>query len=96
MEKPLPWTRRPWVKTVAFVALHLVCCGVPFLILSGVSVSLLLPHWPLAAAIVAVVCLIGFAWHVRRGCSACATGSSESRSASRDERDQSGGQENTR
>lgn len=56
---------------VLFAVLHLLCCGLPLLILSGVSLGFLLPHWPVIAAVLAVVGVVGFAWYVKRGCATC-------------------------
>lgn len=54
-----------------FAALHILCCGVPLLLLSGVSLAFLVPLWPVAGAILAVVGVIGFAWYLKRGCATC-------------------------
>ena len=52
-------------------ALHFLCCGVPLLLLSGMSLAFLVPLWPIAAATLAVVGVIGFAWYLKRGCATC-------------------------
>ncbi|MBX9591711.1 MAG: hypothetical protein K2Z25_18185 [Beijerinckiaceae bacterium] len=58
--------------TFLFIAaLHILCCGVPLLLLSGVSLAFLVPLWPVAGAILAVVGVIGFAWYLKRGCATC-------------------------
>ncbi|HSH81300.1 MAG TPA: hypothetical protein VLA19_22435 [Herpetosiphonaceae bacterium] len=56
---------------VAFALLHFVCCGLPLLLLSGVSLAFLAPYWPVAAGILAVLGGIGFVWYLRRGCATC-------------------------
>jgi|25_taG_2_1085351.scaffolds.fasta_scaffold00193_35 hypothetical protein len=54
-----------------FAILHLLCCGIPLLLLSGVSLAFLVPIWPVIGAIVAVVGVIGFIWYLKRGCPTC-------------------------
>lgn len=51
--------------------LHLVCCGLLLLLLSGVSLAFLTPFWPVAAGVLAVLGMVGFAWYLRRGCATC-------------------------
>jgi hypothetical protein len=55
----------------AFAALHLICCGLPLLLLSGVSLAFIAPYWPVLAGVVAVLGAIGFVWYLRRGCATC-------------------------
>ena len=52
-------------------ALHLLCCGVPLLILSGVSLGTLWERGPWLAGVIAVVGVIGFLWYLKRGCATC-------------------------
>lgn len=52
-------------------ALHLLCCGIPLLILSGVSLGFLFPRWPVIAVFLAVVGVVGFVWYMKRGCATC-------------------------
>ncbi|MDZ4365438.1 MAG: hypothetical protein U0987_00140 [Afipia sp.] len=54
-----------------FTALHILCCGVPLLLLSGISLAFLVSLWPVASTILAVVGVIGFARYLRRGCATC-------------------------
>ena len=56
---------------VLFAVLHLLCCGLPLLILSGASLGFVLPHWPVIAAVLAAVGVVGFAWCLKRGCATC-------------------------
>ena len=56
---------------ILFAILHLFCCGIPLLLLSGVSLAFLVPIWPVVGAIVAVVGVIGFIWYLKRGCATC-------------------------
>lgn len=54
-----------------FAALHFVCCGLPLLLLSGVSLARFWNHWPAIAGGVAIVGVIGFVWYFKRGCATC-------------------------
>lgn len=56
---------------VALSALHFVCCGLPLLLLSGVSLATLFPSWPVIGGIVAVLGVVGFVWYLRKGCATC-------------------------
>ena len=55
----------------AFAGLHLLCCGIPLLLLSGVSLPFLVPSWPVMGGLFAVVGVIGFIWYLKRGCATC-------------------------
>jgi hypothetical protein len=55
----------------AFAGLHLLCCGIPLLLLSGVSLAFLMPSWPVMGGLFAVVGVIGFIWYLKRGCATC-------------------------
>ncbi|TDX28381.1 hypothetical protein DFO67_11081 [Modicisalibacter xianhensis] len=54
-----------------FCGLHLLCCGIPLLLLSGVSLAFLFPIWPVVGGVVAVIGVIGFIWYLKRGCATC-------------------------
>ncbi len=54
-----------------FAALHLLCCGIPLLILSGISLAFLKDRWPVVAIVLAAVGVVGFIWFLKRGCSTC-------------------------
>lgn len=54
-----------------FAVLHLFCCGLPLLLLSGVSLATLWAQWPWLAGALALVGVIGFAWYLKRGCATC-------------------------
>lgn len=56
---------------VAFAGLHLLCCGIPLLLLAGVSFTFVSPVWPVAGALLIVLGIIGFVWYVKRGCATC-------------------------
>ncbi len=56
---------------ILFAVLHFVCCGLPLLLLSGVSLAFLAPLWPVAAGVLAVLGVVGFVWYLRRGCATC-------------------------
>lgn len=64
---------------LGFALLHLLCCGIPLLLLSGVSVSFLAPYWPWVGAAVAALALADFTWH-RSSCG-CARRSGKNRAA---------------
>ncbi len=44
---------------VLLSAFHVLCCGLPLLLLSGVSVATLFPSWPVIGGILAVLGLAG-------------------------------------
>jgi hypothetical protein len=54
-----------------FALLHLLCCGLPLLILSGVSLSFVARSWPVLGGILAVLGVVGFIWYLKRGCATC-------------------------
>lgn len=56
---------------VLFALLHVVCCGLPLLLISGVSLAFLTPYWPVAAGILTVLGVVGFVWYRQRGCATC-------------------------
>lgn len=47
---------------VALSALHVLCCGLPLLLLSGVSLTALLPNSPMIGGFLALVGVAGFVW----------------------------------
>lgn len=67
-EKNPPPRRGPFLL---FALLHLVCCGLPLLLLSGVSASFIFPAWPVIGGVLAALGVIGFVWYLRRGCATC-------------------------
>lgn len=54
-----------------FAGLHLLCCGLPLLILSGISMATLWDRWPYLAGVLAAVGVVGFVWYLKRGCATC-------------------------
>lgn len=54
-----------------FAVLHFLCCGLPLLLLSGVSVASLWGRWPYLAGGLAAEGIIGFVWYLKRGCATC-------------------------
>lgn len=54
-----------------FAGLHLLCCGILLLLLSGMSLAFLVPNWPIMGGIAAVVVVIAFIWYHKRGCAIC-------------------------
>ncbi len=51
-----------------FAVLHFICCGVPLLLLSGVSLAYIAPYWPVAAGVLALLGVVGFVWYLKCGC----------------------------
>lgn len=64
-------TKKEKSIVIGFTLLHLLCCGIPLLILSGVSLAFIVPSWPVTGIILAVVGVIGFVWYLKRGCATC-------------------------
>lgn len=63
----------PMVLTIALLsAFHFLCCGVPLLLLSGVSLVTLIPSLPVAGGIVALLGVVGLVWYRRKASAACA------------------------
>lgn len=57
---------------VALIAgLHVLCCGIPLLLLSGVSLATIFPSAPVIGVILAALGVIGFIWYLRKGCATC-------------------------
>jgi hypothetical protein len=54
-----------------FAVLHFLCCGIPLLILSGVSPAFLRPAWPVIGSLLAVPGMAGFIWYLKRGRATC-------------------------
>ena len=70
----------PMAFTIAALAgLHLLCCGLPLLLLSGVSLATIVPRSPIIGAIFAVLGLAGFVWYLKKGCATCPGKSSQCR-----------------
>lgn len=63
--------RRSTAAFALFAVLHLVCCGIPLLLLTGVSFSLVWPTWPVIGAVLMVLGGAGFVWYLKRGCATC-------------------------
>ena len=51
--------------------LHLICCGLPLLLLSGVSLRFLVPQRPFIGIVLVALGVIGFVWYLKRGCTTC-------------------------
>lgn len=65
--------RAPMGLTIAFMgALHALCCGLPLLLLSGVSLTTLLPISSMTGGILALLALASFVWHRKKSNAACA------------------------
>lgn len=59
------------VGIIGFAVLHLLCCGIPLLMFSGLSLTFLAPHRPFIGGVLAVLGLVGFVWYLKRGCATC-------------------------
>lgn len=77
--------KQSWATIAGFAVLHLMCCGIPLLILSGISLGFLFPHWPVIAVVLAAVGVIGFAWYLKRGCATCPRSGGRCSGAAKDE-----------
>lgn len=76
--------------------LHILCCGIPLLVLSGVSLTFLAPAWPLWGGALAVLGVVGFVWYVKRGCATCPRNEACEASARAGETERSGIETNRR
>jgi hypothetical protein len=54
-----------------FAGLHLICCGIPLLLLTGVSFSFVWPTWPVIGSVLMALGIVGFIWYMKRGCATC-------------------------
>jgi hypothetical protein len=63
--------RQGRAAVVFFAVLHMLCCGVPLLLLSAVSLQFLVPWWPLVGTSLMVLGVAGFIWYLKRGCATC-------------------------
>lgn len=64
--------KAPMGFAVTLIAgLHVLCCGLPLLLLSGVSLATIFPSWPVLGASLALLGIVGFIWYLRKGCAAC-------------------------
>ena len=51
-----------------FALLHVLCCGLPLLLLAGVSFEFVSPAWPIAGFMLIFLGMGGVIWYVKRGC----------------------------
>lgn len=56
---------------VLFAVLHVLCCGLPLLLLAGVSFKFVSPVWPVAGFALMFIGIVGFIWYFKRGCATC-------------------------
>lgn len=54
-----------------FAIAHLLCCGVPLLLLSGISLATFFKSNTAIAIGLAVLGVVGFIWYLKRGCATC-------------------------
>ena len=64
-------TKSGGIGITLFAVLHLLCCGLPLLLLSGVSLATLWSKWPVVAGALAIMGVVGFIWYLKRGCATC-------------------------
>jgi len=50
---------------------HFLCCGIPIMVASGVSLGSLVPSSSSVGALVALTASAGLIWHLRRRCASC-------------------------
>lgn len=60
---------------VTLSALHVLCCGLLPLLLSGGLIATILPISPMIGGILALLGLAGFVWHRKKGGATCAANS---------------------
>ena len=58
-------TKGQWGVFALFVSVHSLCCAIPALVLSGVSLAFLAPVFPILGGTLAVLGLIGLAWYLK-------------------------------
>ncbi|MGH8063915.1 MAG: hypothetical protein ACRERE_01500 [Candidatus Entotheonellia bacterium] len=63
--------RQGWAAVTLFAVLHFICCGIPLLLLSGVSLAFLVAWWPILGTTLMVLGVVGFVWYLKRGCPTC-------------------------
>lgn len=62
----------PMALTIVVLSvLHALCCGLPLLFLSGVSLTTILPTSPMIGGILALLGLAGFVWHRKKRAATC-------------------------
>ncbi len=58
---------------IIFAVLHLICCGLPLLLLSGVSLAFVSSASFVLGSLLLVLSVVGLIWYIKRGCAACPT-----------------------
>lgn len=71
MEKPEQQDKMVKRTFILFTVLHLLCCGIPLLLLAGVSFTFVWPTWPVIGTGLMLLGVIGFVWYMKRGCATC-------------------------
>lgn len=64
---------------VALSALHVLCCGLLPLLLSGVSIASIFPFSPMIGGFLALLGLAGFVWYRKKRGAACSVSSERCR-----------------
>ena len=64
---------------IALGTLHALCCGLPLLLLSGVSLTTIFPASPLVGGTLALFGLAGIVWYRKQSRGSCLQGSGQCR-----------------
>ena len=57
---------KPSRGTLAMAVLVVVCCAIPLLLLSGISLAAFVPSWRVVGVVLAVIGGIGLIWYLKR------------------------------
>ena len=57
---------KPSRATLAMAVLVVVCCAIPLLLLSGISLAAFVPSWRVVGVVLAVIGGIGLIWYLKR------------------------------
>lgn len=58
---------------IIFAVFHLICCGLPLLLLSGLSLAFVSSAWFVLGPLLIVLSVVGLIWYVKSGCATCPT-----------------------
>lgn len=57
---------KPRGGMLAMAVLVVVCCALPLLLLSGISLAALVPSWRVVGVVMAVIGGVGVIWYLKR------------------------------
>ncbi len=57
---------KPRGGTLAMAVLIALCCAIPLLLLSGISLAAFVPSWRVVGIVLAVTGAIGVVWYLKR------------------------------